>query len=124
MEGVHIVVEVIDPRDDAVTLAVHTGEAPRKAFGRSCKDRVVEVVLLLVFAHHFVNHLHGIIERLPRAVAASVTLTIESHHRIVPTDEADTERATVEDRAHFVLWSEGCTTLPHVIAHHEGELTS
>ena len=82
------------------------------------------MILLLVFAHHFVDHLHGIIERLPRAVAASMPLTVECHHRIVPTDEANTKRATVEDRAHFILWSEGCTTLPHVIAHHEGELTS
>ena len=40
VEGVHIVVEVIDPRDDAVALAVHTGEAPREAFGRSSKDGV------------------------------------------------------------------------------------
>ena len=55
VEGVHIVVEVIDPRDNAVALAVHTGEAPREAFGRSSKDGVVEVILLLVFAHHFVN---------------------------------------------------------------------
>ena len=52
-----------------------------------------------------------------------MTFAIECYHSIVSANEADAEGSAVEDRSDFILRLESCSALPHIVTHHEGELT-
>ena len=65
VEGVDVVIQIVDAWDGAIALAVHTSEASRESFGGRGKDGVVEVVFLLVFSGDFVHHFYGFVKGLP-----------------------------------------------------------
>ena len=122
VERVDVVVPVGDAFDESVTFAVHLREPARKSLGGCGQYRVVEFVAGFVLFDDGVHHADGIVERVPRFLAAGMAFAVDGHHRVVAADEADAQRTAAQDVAHLVVRSERSAAFPDVVAHHEREL--
>ena len=53
----------------------------------------------------------------------AVTLSVESHHRVVSADKSDTQRTAAQCITHLFIRVQLTAAFPHIISHHERELT-
>ena len=122
MERIDIVVAVVHSFDEAVFSFVHPGETAGKSFRRGSQHGIVQTVFLLISLRYFVHFFHGRIERFPGFRVMPVPLSVECHHGVVPSDEADTQGTLVQHVAHFFIRVKLSAAFPYVVAHHEREL--
>ena len=89
VKRVDIIVAVCHSGDFSIFPTIHFSETSRKSFGRSSQNGVVQVIFLFIFVYHFIHFHHRFIQRVPCFLAVSVTLSVESHHRVMPADKSD-----------------------------------
>ena len=123
VERVDIIVTVCHSGDFSIFPTIHFGETSRKSFGRSSQNGVVQVIFFFIFVYHFIHFHHSFIQRVPCFLVVSVTLSVESHHRIVSADKSDTQRAAAQCIPHLLVRVQLTAAFPHIISHHERELT-
>ena len=123
VERVDIIVAVCHSGDFSIFPTIHFSEASRKSFGRSSQNGVVQVIFLFIFVYHFIHFHHSFIQRVPCFLVVSVPLAVESHHRIVSADKSDPQRTAAQCVTHLFVRVQIPAAFPHIISHHERELT-
>ena len=61
------------------------------------------MIALLELLCYLTNDLDTVVERVPSILVGAVSLTVDGAHSVVPTDEADAERAAVYHVTHGIV---------------------
>ena len=95
--GVRIVVTIGHTGDDAKLLAVLLRELAAQALCRRCQHGVVMMILVAEVVDALAHVAHDLQSQLLRLLTLTVVLASQGHQTLGQTDEADAQRALVDD---------------------------
>ena len=119
--GVGVVVLVGDAGQDAELLLVVLGEAAGQTLGRRSQHAVVVLIALAELVDAVSHVAYDLQAQLLALLALAVVLAGEGNQTLGQTDEADAQRALVDDGGDGVVGLEVLRTHPQTL-HQQGEL--
>ena len=107
--------------DFAEVLAVTAGELAAEALGRRSKNTVIVLIALAELVNAITHIGNDLDTQLLCLVTLAVVMADKSNQTLGKADEADAQRALIDDTLHLVVGLELAGTVPQ-LRHEQGEL--